>query len=213
MNRLLRWLFFVVVVRPFLLIVLGLNVRRRELLPEQGPAVLVANHNSHLDVLVLMTLLPLKLLPKVRPIGARDYYLRNRFLAWFSLNIIGIIPIERHVKGVHQDPLAGIAGAVERGEIVILFPEGSRGEPEHLGEFKSGVAHLARRCPALPFYPVFMHGLGKVLPRGEALLVPFFCDVFVGQPLTWTDDKAKFMEELTCRMTDLAAEGHFPPWQ
>jgi hypothetical protein len=44
-------------------------------------------------------------------------------------------------------------------------------------------------------------------------LVPFFCDVFVGQPLTWTGDKAKFMEELTCRMTALAAEGNFPPWE
>jgi 1-acyl-sn-glycerol-3-phosphate acyltransferase len=96
---------------------------------------------------------------------------------------------------------------------VIVFPEGSRGEPERVGEFKSGVAHLARRYPELPFYPVFLHGLGKSLPRGEALLVPFFCDVFVGEPLLWNGNKAKFMEELTCRMTALAAEGHFPPWQ
>lgn len=213
MNWLLRLLFFALIVRPFLLVILGLNVRRREQLPHKGPAVLVANHNSHLDVLVLMVLFPLKLLPKIRPIAAEDYFLRNRFLAWFSLKIIGIIPIDRRVKSVHQDPLAGLAQAVARGDIVIVFPEGTRGEPEHLGEFKTGVAHLARRYPELPFYPVFLHGLGKVLPRGEALLVPFFCDVFVGGPLTWTGDKAGFMEELTCRMTALAAEGNFPPWE
>jgi 1-acyl-sn-glycerol-3-phosphate acyltransferase len=213
MNGLLRQLFFAVVVRPFLLFVLGLNVRRWDQLPGGGPAVIVANHNSHLDVLVLMTLFPLKLLTKVRPIAARDYFLRNRLLAWFSLKIIGIIPIERHVKSVHEDPLAGTAEAVERGDIVIVFPEGSRGRPEHLGEFKSGVAHLARRYPQLPFFPVFLHGLGKALPRGEALLVPFFCDVFVGQPLTWTGDKAKFMEALSYQMTALAAEGNFPPWE
>jgi len=212
-NDILRLLFFALVVRPFLLIILGLNVRRREQLPQGGPAVIVANHNSHLDALVLMTLFPLKLLPKVRPIAARDYFLRNRVLTWFSLKIIGIIPIERNPKSVHEDPLAGTAQAIERGDMVIVFPEGSRGQPEHLGEFKSGVAHLARRYPELPFYPVFLHGLGKALPRGEALLVPFFCDVFVGQPLTWTGDKAKFMEELTCRMTALAAEGNFPPWE
>ena|SRR5437870_3230043 len=110
MNGLLRWLFFGVVVRPFLLIILGLNVRRRELLPQNGPAVIVSNHNSHLDVLVLMTLFALKLLPKLRPVAASDYFLRNPLLAWFSLRIIGILPIERHVKGAHEDPLANVAG-------------------------------------------------------------------------------------------------------
>ncbi len=213
MNRFLQLLFFALVVRLFLLVILGLNVRRRELLPGQGPAVIVANHNSHLDVLVLMTLFPLRLFPKVRPIAARDYFLRNKLLAWFSLNIIGIIPIDRRVKGMHKDPLADVSEALDCGDIVIVFPEGSRGEPESLGEFKTGVAHLARRYPHIPFCPVFLHGLGKALPRGEALLVPFFCDVFVGQSLTWAGDKVKFMEELTCRMTTLAAEGHFTPWE
>lgn len=213
MIGLLRLLFFAVLVRPFLLIVVGLNVRRLELLPKSGPAVIVANHNSHLDVLVLMTLFPLKVLPKVRPVAARDYFMRNRLLSWFALNIIGIIPIERRMKSAHEDPLAEVEKAVERGDIVIVFPEGSRGEPEQLGEFKNGVAHLARRLPQLPFHPVFLHGLGKTLPRGEALLVPFFCDVFIGRPMSWNGDRTAFMEALTCQMTDLAAEGQFPPWE
>lgn len=212
-NNVLRFLFFVVLVRPLLLVVLGMNVRRREGLPSRGPAVLVANHNSHLDVLALMSLFPLRLLPRLRPVAARDYFLRHRLLAWFALKIIGIIPIDRHPKGAHADPLAGVAEGVERGDLVILFPEGSRGEPEHLGEFKSGIAHLSRRFPEVPVYPIFLHGLGKAMPRGEALLVPFVCDVFVGEPLTWTGDKAGFMAELTRRMTALAAEGNFPPWE
>ena len=91
-----------------------------------------------------MTLFPLRLLPKVRPIAAADYFLRNRLLAWFSLKIIGILPIDRHQKGVHTDPLAGMVEALGRGDIVIVFPEGSRGEPEKLGEFKTG----ARTWPA-----------------------------------------------------------------
>jgi 1-acyl-sn-glycerol-3-phosphate acyltransferase len=208
-----RLLFFALIVRPTLLIILGLNVRHRGRLPGAGPAVVVANHNSHLDTMLLMSLFPLRLLPRVRPVAARDYFLRNRLLSWFSRRLIGIIPIERQVAGAHDDPLAGIAAALEQGAIVIIFPEGSRGEPEQIGAFKSGVAHLARRFPELPFSPVFLHGAGKALPRGEAILVPFFCDVFVGTPLTWTGDRATFMEELTCRMTALAAEGHFSPWE
>ncbi|MFM1943964.1 MAG: hypothetical protein RI897_2946 [Verrucomicrobiota bacterium] len=211
--RFVRVCFFVLVVKPLLLVILGMNVRRREALPGEGPAVVVANHNSHLDVLALMSLFPLGALHRVRAVAAADYFLRNRFLAWFALEIIGIIPINREVDGFHEDPLAGVCEALDRGEIVILFPEGSRGVPERMSGFRKGVAHLARRRPGVPFFPVFLHGLGKALPRGEAILVPFFCDVFVGEAMGWGDDRAAFMEGLEQRMAGLAAEGRFPEWE
>lgn len=211
MNTLLRLLFFALIVRPLALVVIGLNVRHRERLPKAGPVVIAANHNSHLDTLVLMSLFPLRLLPKIRPVAAADYFLCNRFIGWFALNIIGIVPIKRQSKG-GEDPLAGASAALSRGDILILFPEGSRGEPEQLSQFKSGVAHLAKRHPEVPALPVFLHGLGKALPRGEALLVPFFCDVFVGEGIQWHGDKQAFMAELDTRIHALAEEGKFTPW-
>jgi 1-acyl-sn-glycerol-3-phosphate acyltransferase len=213
-TRVLRHLFFLAIVRPVVLIVLGLNVRHRERLPSTGPAILVANHNSHLDTLVLMTLFPPRLLSRLRPVAAIDYFMKNRRLAWFAENIIGIIPVARKKRIEGEDPLAACHAALDNGSIVIFFPEGSRGEPERLSAFKSGIFYLAERHPAVPVIPVFMHGLGKALPRGEMVLVPFFVDVFAGDPIaSGRGDKAAFMAELDRRIHDLAAEGNFPEWE
>jgi 1-acyl-sn-glycerol-3-phosphate acyltransferase len=213
MNKLCRWLFFAFFVRPIMLVMLGLNVRRSEQLPIGGPAVLVANHNSHLDAVALMSLFPLSMLSQLRPVAAQDYFFRNPLLKWFALHVMGILPLDRKVKSKRKHPLEGINVALERGEIVIVFPEGSRGDPEELGDFKAGIAHIAKKNPEVPIIPIFMHGLGKALPKGEALLVPFFLDVFVGEPVDWQDDKEAFMVKLSTRMTALAKEGNFSSWE
>ena len=74
------------------------------------------------------------------------------------------MPIDRQGGG---NPLAGPEQRSKRGEILVLFPEGSRGEPERLTEFKRGVALLVKDNPEVPVTPVFMHGLGKSLPKAH----------------------------------------------
>ncbi len=211
MRRLIRFAFWLLIARPIALVVLGLNVRHRERLPVNGPAIVAANHNSHLDTLVLVSLFPLGLLQKVRPVAAADYFMRNRLMAWFSTQVIGILPIARETHG-GRDPLKPCEEALDRGEILIIFPEGSRGEPEVMGRFKRGIAVLAERRPAAPVVPVFLHGLGKALPKDDPILVPFFCDVFVGEPMHGGEDQAAFMATLTERMQALSAELPHHEW-
>ncbi len=214
MNHLLRFAFFAVVVRPLMIIVLGTNVRRHELLPKQGPAIIVANHNSHLDVFALMNVLGLRLLPCIRPVAAADYFMTRPVRRWFATRIVGIIPIDRKTTrredGKH--PLEPISDVIHDGGIVLLFPEGTRGEPESLEVFQTGIAHLARRHPDVPITPVFMHGLGKALPKGEAILVPFFCDLFVGKPIESGLGKKEFMDSLNRSMDELSAELPVRSW-
>ncbi len=210
-QKFLRLVFFHIV-RVLVHVLLGLNIRRKHLLPTQSPAIVVANHNSHLDTLVLMSLFPMQNLPTIRPIAAADYFLKTRFMAWFATNIIGIIPIERGKANKNFDPLQPCHDALNAGNIIILFPEGTRGEPEKVSHFKKGIAHLVESHPTVPVIPVFLHGLGKALPKDDFVLIPFFCDVLVGEALTYSGDKIEFMNTLGARFTALAEEGHFAPW-
>jgi 1-acyl-sn-glycerol-3-phosphate acyltransferase len=146
-------------------------------------------------------------------VAAADYFLRTPFLAWFSLNVLGIIPIDRHKISKGEDPLREIKLALAKGETIILFPEGSRGEPEELAPLKGGVTHLLKEFPELPVIPIFCFGLGRALPRGEALLVPFFVDLFVGESLRWTGSKSEFMQELQLTFARLADEADIDRWE
>ena len=203
MSRVLKILFFLLIVRPLILIVLGLNIRDRYKLPRKGPAIIAANHNSHLDTMVLISLYPLAMIHKLRPVAAADYFLSNRLFAWFSLNVIGIIPLSRK-GGVNISKMfAACHAALDAGDILILFPEGTRGEPEQAVKPKKGLYYLVKDRTDTDITPVVMHGLGKVLPRGEALLVPFNCDVVVGDPLPPVSSSEELVDVLTDTYTQL----------
>jgi 1-acyl-sn-glycerol-3-phosphate acyltransferase len=201
--KLLRKLFFVLIAKPLVLVLLGINIRDRHLLPTSGPAVIVANHNSHLDTLALMSLFSITQLDQIHPVAAADYFLKNRFIKWFAIHIIGIIPIERNPTEKNQNLMLPLIDALKQNSILLLFPEGSRGEPESLAKLKNGIGRLISECPEVPVIPVFFHGLGKALPKGEIILIPFFIDAFVGDAIHWSGSRLAFMQELQNRMTSL----------
>lgn len=196
MSTVLRILFHALFVRPFILIVIGLRVMDRDKLPSRGPAIIAANHNSHLDTAVLMSLFPLTKLAGVRPAAAADYFMRPGLMSWFSQTLMGIVPVDRNALQKGDDPFVHVTEALARNEILIVFPEGTRGEPEELTEPKKGIAHLIEAHPHVQVTPVFLRGLGKSLPKGAWLPVPFFCDVHVGDPIEWTGDRKSFMERV-----------------
>jgi 1-acyl-sn-glycerol-3-phosphate acyltransferase len=202
----IKKLFFMFMVRPFILIVSGVSLKGKEHLPKEGPAILIANHNSHLDTLVVMSLFSLKTLEKVRPIGAEDYFCNKPYKAWLSKNLLDLIPLKRRPTKEHGHPFDGIYNALENKEIVLLFPEGSRGDPEVMKPFKTGIAHMAEAYPDVPVVPLAIHGAGKALPKGEALFVPFVIDVKVGEAVYYRGesktDYTKRLHEIVCKLED-----------
>lgn len=202
---------FVLFLKPFIWIFLSPNVKGLEKLPMKGPAILMANHNSHLDTISLMSLYPLRLLSKVRPVAAADYFMCNRFLSWICKNILQIIPIRRANKralksSFMEDPLEKVSEALNHGSIVIFYPEGTRGLPEKMTSFKAGIARLSERHPNVPIVPVFFYGHGKALPKGSALLVPFNVRVVIGEAVQRNYIRQDFILSLQKTMQLLSME-------
>jgi len=213
MLQTLRRYGLMLVVRPVARLLFGLDVLHPEKLPQDGPAIIAANHNSHVDTIVLLCLFPSKQLVKLRPVAAADTFDKGGFNSWFSKNIIGIIPIKRGGAAAGEDVLAGAKEALKRREILILFPEGSRGEPEEMTKFKTGVARLAEFAPETLVTPVYLQGAGRSLPKDAKLLVPFNTTAVVGDALTWNGDHHMFVDELRARIEALKAEAPPLRWE
>jgi 1-acyl-sn-glycerol-3-phosphate acyltransferase len=203
MQKFYQILFHLLGVKPLLLLFLGVNVFNPENLPSNRQFIMIANHNSHLDALALMNLFPLTRLHQIHPVAAEDYFFSNPILAWFSKNFLNIIPIARSHISRHNNPLNKMCDALQAGQSLIIFPEGSRGVPEEIAPFQNGIAHLIQKFPEIPVVPVFLKGMGRSLPKGEFVLVPFFCDVVVGSPLLCTGTKSNIVMTLESAILQL----------
>lgn len=203
MSKILKIFFFALFAKPLVFLGLGLNIRGRNNIPLKGPAIIAANHNSHLDTLVLMSMYPLSIINKVRPVAAADYFLANRLLSWLSLNMIGIIPLDRSGKTKREDLFNDCHKALDNGHILLIFPEGSRGKPEEMSNLKKGIHYLIKDREDTLVTPVVLHGLGRALPRGEALFVPFNCDVIIDEAIGSCNNSEEFLEKLLNSYTKL----------
>jgi 1-acyl-sn-glycerol-3-phosphate acyltransferase len=208
--RFLRFLLLLWIARPIARFLTGADVTGRELLPLKGPAIVAANHNSHIDTLLLLTIFPSRAMQRVRPAAASDYFLKDPVIGWFSRNLIGIVPVARDRVDTGEDILAPAREALAAGDIVVVFPEGTRGDAsDEMARLKSGVARLAEAFPEAPVTPIWIQGAGRVLPKGGHIPVPMNCAVLVGEPLHWEGHRTAFMDGL--RESLLALKAQAPP--
>lgn len=170
--------------RGFLKIFIGVKYRNKEILKTIPQFIIVSNHNSHVDTMALLSALPFEKIRKVRPVAAGDYFGKSKMKAFITRLFVNalLIPRSKPVDGKGKDPVQMMLDQLTKGRSLILFPEGSRGEPEKLQKFKRGIGFLLSKNPHIHFVPVFMQGMGKILPKGEGLVVPFDSYVIFGNP-------------------------------
>lgn len=187
--------FFTLFIRPFVTLFIGLRVSGFEHLPRRDPFILVANHSSHLDTICLLSLFRILRLRRIRPVAAADYFERNAFTSLVSRVLFNILPIPRKDFTPENHPLKRMHAALQHGDSLIIFPEGTRGSGE-LGKFRSGVARLASETTGIPVIPAFLVNMGRSLPKGELIPVPFFCEVRLGAPVALSGDTSEMTAQI-----------------
>ncbi|HKX17727.1 MAG TPA: lysophospholipid acyltransferase family protein [bacterium] len=203
LRALVQILFFVFVIRPFVTLFIGLRVQGKEMLPARDPFVLIANHSSHLDTVSLLSLFPLRRLPRIRPCAAADTWERTRWIAFLSRTLFNTLAIARRNITAQTHPVRRMHEALARGESLILFPEGTRGNGETMASFRPGIAHLIEEAPDIPVVPAYLTNMARSLPKGEWVPVPFICAVRLGRPLLVAGTRDEILKTLERAVLEL----------
>ena len=141
------------VLQPFFHVYFRLSRHGRQHIPTEGPLLLASNHRSFLDPFVLGTMLR-------RPVYyvAKKELFANRIQAWY-LNALGAFPVDRGASD--QEMLETARRILDRGDVVLMFPEGTRIRPGGLGSPKRGIGRLALESGA-PVVPLAVIGTEAV---------------------------------------------------
>ena len=163
--------------------------------PKAEQRIYFANHQSHFDWVLIWAALPRDLRAGTRPIAARDYWTKTRFKQWLTTEVFHAVYVSRQ-RSEDEDPLDPLLEALERGDSLVIFPEGTRSNRDEPMPFKSGLFHLAERHPEVPLVPTWIDNVQRVMPKGEVVPVPVLCTVTFGAPihLQAGEDKRDFLE-------------------
>jgi 1-acyl-sn-glycerol-3-phosphate acyltransferase len=150
--------------------------------PKAEQRIYFANHQSHADLVMIWAALPEELRSITRPIAAKDYWTKTRFKEWITTAVFNAVYVDRERKA-DEDPLQPLVDALEAGDSLIIFPEGTRGHTGEPQPFKSGLYSLAQRFPQVVLVPAWIDNIQRVMPKGEVVPVPILCSVTFGAPI------------------------------
>lgn len=160
------------------------RIEGEEHIPTHGPAILVGNHISSGDTVVLPALMKRQLVfpAKAEMFSGTD--LRTRFVAWF-LTAVGQVPMDRSGGRASAGSMDNVLAVLRRGELLGIFPEGTRSADGRLYKGKTGVARLVLQAN-VPVVPVgFVHTQWVRTPLGLPWMVR--PTVRVGPPMDFSE--------------------------
>ena len=173
--------------------------------PSDVQRIYFANHTSHMDFVLIWSVLPRNLRQNTRPVAASDYWSRGTVRQYLSHRVFRGVPVIREHFEREQNPIAAMGRALDEGASLILFPEGTRGPGSQVQPFKSGVFHLAQARSNLELVPVWIDNSYRVMPKGVPLPIPLLCSVAFGSPLRLEagEHESEFLDRLRQSLIEL----------
>lgn len=177
--------------------------------PCREQCIFFANHGSHLDAVVLWAVLPRDLRVRTRPVAARDYWESSALRRFAATRVFRAVLVDRDGNlGQLRAQIEHLTAALDGGDSLILFPEGTRGAGQQIAPFRSGLDFLARKRPEVDLVPVYLHNLNRIMPKGEFLPVPQLSRITFGAPihLEAGEPKAAFLARARDAVASLAPQ-------
>ena len=156
------------------------EVSGAEHLPAEGSYIMVANHASHLDTLCIVSTLPLRKLHRAFPAAAQDYFFVSVPRLAVAAVVVNALPFGR--RGNIRNSLEACRNLLENpGNILILFPEGTRTMTGEIGVFKPGIGLLVAGT-GIPVVPCHLAGAFEAWPKGKIFPRPRALRLRIGEP-------------------------------
>ena len=176
--------------------------------PQPVQRLYYANHSSHGDFVLLWASLPPELRRSTRPVAGADYWQRDGVRRYLINQVFNGVLIDRERATPETNPLQPMLDALDQGDSLILFPEGTRNLEDGLLPFKSGLYHLTCLRPDVELVPVWIANLNRVMPKGRALPLPLLCTLSFGAALAPIEGEGKdaFLERARNALLALAPE-------
>jgi 1-acyl-sn-glycerol-3-phosphate acyltransferase len=178
------WVLKTVVLGPILRLLFRPWVEGAEHIPETGPAIFASNHLSFSDSIFLPLVVP----RRMTFLAKSDYFtgggLKGRLTAAFFKGV-GQLPVDRSGGRASEAALRSGLRVLRRGELLGLYPEGTRSPDGRLYKGKTGVARMALEA-GVPVIPVAMIDTDKAQPTGTKVPKLIRVGVRIGQPLDFS---------------------------
>jgi 1-acyl-sn-glycerol-3-phosphate acyltransferase len=158
--------------------------------PKAEQRIYFANHQSHLDWVLVWASLPHDLRAQTRPIAAKDYWTSSRLKHWITREVFNAVYVARQ-RSEGEDPLDPLMEALRNGDSLVIFPEGTRNHGAEPAPFKGGLYHLAKEFPQVHLIPAWIDNVQRVMPKGEVVPVPILCTVTFGAPIEVQPDEGR----------------------